>query len=351
MNKKLLLLFIIAIFAIQLTAKVEWAAYPAGGYSDETDLSFGLLAYLRFTPEIQDSSKKVNSVYFLSKYTLKDQFIFALNPELYYQNGKYRLNSNLEFRSWPTTFYGIGNNTDLDDSEEYTPESYFIDFELSRKLISNLSISIQTDFSSFQIKKIETDSALEIYKKYSQASAIGLGLCWDSRNGQFYPTKGFYGKYNVNFFDDLFSSDYSFIQHSFDIRQFLKVSSKSVLSWQFIGAFSSGNVPFFKKYRLDNNMRGIPANLHIDENFSVLRSEYKIFPWRGYFSQKIGFATFLEFGSVFDKLENYQIKDNKINYGAGFRYTIIPGDKLNFRIDVGFGENGQQLTIMASEEF
>jgi len=351
MKRKLLFLLLVTLFAIQLIAKVDWAAYPAGGYSDETDLSFGLLAYLRFSPKIQDSSKKINSAYFLSKYTLKKQFLFALNTEIFSNNGKYKLNSNLEFRSWPTTFYGIGNNTNLDNSEKYTPESYSLDFELSKKVFSNLSVSIQTNLSSFQVNKIKNNSELSIYKDRSQASALGVGVFWDNRNAQFYPTKGFYGEYKVNFSKDLFFSDYSFTQHFFDFRQFYKLSAKSVLSWQFVGALSSGSVPFFKKYRLDYYMRGIPANLHIDDNFSVLRSEYKIFPLNGHYSQRIGFATFLESGSVFNKLENFQIEDNKINYGFGFRYTIIPEDKLNFRFDVGFGENGHILTIMASEEF
>jgi len=334
-----------------LEAKLNWAAYPAGGFSDETGISIGALSYLRFLPDIPDSTVRYNSLYVLAKYTTKKQFELSLRPELFWDNGNNKFSANIEFERWPTKYYGIGNEMDFDNWEKYTPETYYIDLEISRRVFANLSISALSDIKTFEVVKNVEPSELAIYNDFTLVSGLGIGLTWDSRNGQYYPTKGIFGKYTLQVFDELWGTDYEFSQQLLDLRQYLAVTRQSVLSWQFITGISGGEVPYYKLFRLDKDMRGIPANLHRDKNFSVLRSEYKIFPWHGYYTGKIGFAGFLEFGSVFDQIEKYQLIQNKINYGAGFRYTILPGDKLNFRVDAGFGENGMQLTIMGTEEF
>ncbi|MFO7896389.1 MAG: BamA/TamA family outer membrane protein [Candidatus Cloacimonadales bacterium] len=349
--KRILIILLLTCSAVALWAKLDWAAYPAGGYSNETGVEIGALSYIRNLPATADSLNRYDSLYFLAKYTTKNQFVFSLMPEIFLAQKRYAARAKLELERWPTNFYGIGINTDFDNYTRFTPVSYYLNFELSRKLSDYYSLSTLVDAKFYEVIKYDEGCCLAKYEELSLSSGWGMAITRDSRNGQYYPTAGSYLKLSSTLYDQYLGSDYDFYQIDLDARKYFSLNTKSVWNWQFVAGLGSGDVPFFKLHNLDDNMRGIPARLHQDKNMAVLRTEYKIFPWSGSFTQKLGFATFLEYGSVFADWENYQFSDNKINYGVGFRYTLFAGDRLNFRVDVGFGENGSEFTIMGTEAF
>lgn len=351
--------FVIALilFSVVLSAKLNWAVFPAGGFNNETGVSVGAISFLRFVPakadstHKADSTQKIDSIYLFSMYTQKKQFLISIKPEIHFAKDLYTFSSELDFRKWPSSYYGIGNDNDPDMEERYTPQDYFFDLGISRNLKKYLALSVHASTNAYEILKHEENSYLQIYNDMTNAIGLGIGAKWDSRDAQYYPTKGIYLDISKTIYDKNLKSDYNFSQNYLDLRTYYALNDESLFSWQLISAFSTSNTPFFKLYRLDKYMRGTPSNLSKDRNILVLRNEYKIFPWHGKITKKIGFATFLELGNVFDKIDNYKILENKINYGLGLRYTILPGDKLNFRVDMGFGEHGTEMTIMGTESF
>ena len=349
MKKNFLIIF--CLISISAIAKLEFAAYPAGGFSNETGIEAGLLSYLRFLPTPPDSTSQFNSVYFLSKFSTKKQFVLQVTPDIFFKKNIYNISTPLKFQQWPTSYYGIGNSTDINNSERYTPLIYSAKISLSRKIVEKISASIHYDWQSFEIIKHKTGSKLEVYNSPSISSGVGFKLIRNSSNAHYYPTSGSIQKFIFTKYNSAIGSDNNFSKCSFDLRKYISLNKLCVLSFQAYAGFSQGDIPLNRMYELDDFMRGIPTNLHPDANIAVVCSEFKIFPWRGDYSKRIGFATFLEIGNVFDEFSNYEISENKINYGLGFRYSLFSGDRLNFRFDIGFGENGSEITIKAREAF
>ena len=349
---RLFFLLIFISFSNIIFAKTEFLLYPAGGYSDETGFEIGALSFLRFVPVKADSISNQNSnIYLLAKCSTQKQFLFSFLPQIYLQDKNYLTSFNLEFRKWPSDFYGIGKDADYLSSERYTPLSYFLGGKIERKILERIFFSLQYDAEYYKIIDFEENSFLQKYHKSSLTSGASFGVIYDSRNGISYPTSGSYSSFSVSSHHHILGSDYDFVSSLLDVRKYFSINDLSVLSFQIFAGIASGDVPFFRLYRLDDYLRGVPTNLHKDSNMGIIRSEYKFFPWQGAITKKIVFATFLELGNVFESIENYEISKNIFNYGFGFRYTLFKGDRLNFRFDLGFGEHEMQIIIMASEAF
>ena len=61
----------------------------------------------------------------LTAYTLNNQFFLMLSPEKYFNEQRGRLFMNIGYLNWPTSFFGVGNESDIDPEEiedqELTP--------------------------------------------------------------------------------------------------------------------------------------------------------------------------------------------------------------------------------------
>ena len=56
-------------------------------------------------------------------------------------------------------------------------------------------------------------------------------------------------------------------------------------------------------------------------------------------------------GGVAPALSQFAVNTTRATYGFGLRYLFDPIEKLNIRIDFGFGKNTSGLYITANEAF
>ena len=80
-------------------------------------------------------------------------------------------------------------------------------------------------------------------------------------------------------------------------------------------------------------MRGYYSGRFRDQDMMVLQTEYRL-PVKGRF----GLAFFGSFGSVANKLKEYQLSNFKYSYGGGIRFALNKKERLNLRIDYGIGK-------------
>ncbi|EJF10127.1 Outer membrane protein/protective antigen OMA87-like protein [Pontibacter sp. BAB1700] len=96
----------------------------------------------------------------------------------------------------------------------------------------------------------------------------------------------------------------------------------------------------------DKLLRGYARNRFHDDHFVGSQVEYR-FPlfWR------LGAAAFAGIGDVFDKPEDISLSTIKYSIGTGLRYAIRPEQKLNSRLDIGYGREGFNVYLMIGEAF
>ncbi|MBT3754752.1 MAG: BamA/TamA family outer membrane protein [Candidatus Cloacimonetes bacterium] len=355
MNKIFTITLLLLTFYQFLIAKVEYVVYPSLGYSDETGIYAGGLAYLRYGGIEGDSTSQKNLIYFSTEVSEKKQYSIHLMPEIHFKNGKYSFLTNAKFKHWPSTFYGIGNEHISGEDEQFTKREYDIKIEFTKKMTNTWQTGFIYELSQFQIEKTEENGLLAIGvipgSEENTTSGIGLSISYDTRDSDTYPQNGLFYNFKSILFSDTFASDYSFIRAEIDLRHYLSIFPNQTLAIQGYFSTVSDEVPFHKMSYLDDNMRAVTANKFIDRHSIVFRIENRIFPWSHPLLERFGFVAFLETGEVAGNLEDLSINRLKLSYGTGLRISFLMNDRLNVRLDIGFGEQNQSLSMGSREEF
>jgi len=355
MKKIFTIAILLFIFSQLLLAKLEYVVYPSLGYSDETGVYAGGLAYLRYGNVERDSTSKKNLIYYSNEVSEKKQFSIHFMPKIYLYNGLYTITTNMKFKNWPSTFYGIGNEYAESSEEQYTKHEFDIDLMILRKNTDTWQIAPVYEFSYFQIKEMEEDGLLMNSNipgnEDNITSGFGLNLFYDTRDSDTYPQNGLFYNFKSVLFSNIFASDYDFIRSEIDLRHYISVFPNQTLAIQGYFSTVSDEVPFHKLSYLNDNMRAITANKFIDRHSIVLRIENRIFPFSNPLLERFGFVTFIETGKVAGDLGDLSINRLKLSYGAGLRISFLMNDRLNVRLDIGFGEQNRSLSMGSREEF
>ncbi len=343
------------IISTLLIAKTEYILYPALGYSDETGIYAGGLAYLRYNSIKNDSTSQKNLIYLSTEVSEKKQYSILLMPKIYINNGKYSILANLKFKHWPSTFYGIGNEHISGIEEQYTKREFDIDLELMRKVTDTWQTALIYELSHFQIIELEENGLLANGdipgSEDNITSGIGFSISYDKRDSDTYPQNGCLYNFKSVIFSDIFASDYRFVRSKIDLRQYVSIFPNQTFAFQGYFSTVSDEVPFNKMSYLDDNMRAITANKFIDQHSIVFRAENRIFPWSNHLLERFGFVAFLETGEVAGSMQEFSLNGFKLSYGVGLRISFLMNDRLNVRLDIGFGEQNKSLSIGSREEF
>lgn len=354
MRKHLLICTLLLLFH-KTYAKPEIAGYPSLGYSNETSFYGGGSVYLRYRSTQFDETVPKNVFYLTTEYSQKKQFSLKFEPEIHLLNGLYTISSKLKFKYWPSNFYGIGNDNNKNNSEKFTSNEFSFILDWQRRISDNLAISLMYDFSKYEIVKMEEDGLLATGSIPGNEDGINSGLGWqisyDKRNAEFYPTRGRLYSFQIMSFNRRSESDFDYNQYNLDLREYFSLSETQVIALQGYFSFIQGDPPFYRMSYLNDHMRGVTANLFIDHHATIIRAEHRFFPWQNGFRNRLGFVIFIETGQVAHEFNEFAIENIKLNYGFGFRFSFFLEDRLNLRLDVGFGEVNGNISMSSREVY
>jgi len=338
-----------------LFSKAEIAGYPSAGYSDETEFYAGALAYIRYRPAHFDTSTPKNIFYISTTYSQKKQFNLLFQPTIYFQDGLYRSFSELQYKKWPSKFYGIGMNSSRDISEKYTSEEIKFKSDFTRIVSDNWELAFCYEFVNHQLVKLEDNKLLAsgniLGSQNTSTSGAGLKVTLNSSNSESYPTNGGLYSLQVMNYSKYSGSDYEFLQATLDLRKYVEIGHQHILAFQSFFSSIDGNAPFHQLNYLNDNMRAITSNLFIDRNVYVFRMEDRFFHWNNGFKKRLGLVFFAELGEVAPEIAKFNLEQFQFNYGLGFRYSFFLNDRMNARLDIGFGEVKASISMATGEVF
>lgn len=334
----------------QKTSGLLWL--PVIYYTPETKWAFGVggMYYFR-APGVKLTSRPSNIGVFLV-YTLKKQFIVDVTPDFYLKNEEYRLEGNISFSKFVDKFYGIGNETSFDDEENFTSRITRIRIHFLKRLHPKLKFGFRYNFEHNKITEVEEDGKLEnkdiLGSEGGTASGLGLVMHWDTRDNVFSPSSGNYHQLSATLYRKALGSDYDFTSYNFDLRRYVSLFSSHVLAFQGYVNFISGDPPFQSLSLIggDETMRGYYLGRYRDKNMIAVQMEYRMPLWK-----RIGLVGFVGYGDVAAKISHFDLKSFRYSVGFGLRYMFSPKERLNLRLDVGFGEGTAGVYFTASEAF
>ncbi|MGY6561553.1 MAG: BamA/TamA family outer membrane protein [Luteibaculaceae bacterium] len=321
-------------------------------YTPDTRFAAGAMGVYYFHTGSEENETRLSFVKLLADYTQNKQVDVWSSWNIFTEGEKYLFKGELRYRNFPDRFFGVGNNTTRDQEEFFSYDLLSLKFLAMQQVRRHLFLGLDFNFEKHYNITYGKDGALKAGEVTGSGGGImsGFGFVgtWDTRDNVINAHKGFLLEFASYFNRDFFGSTFDYNLINFEFNKFVKVSENSVLAFNTVGVFTQGEVPFLSMPRLgsDKILRGYPAYRFRDQNFLATQVEYR-FPvyWR------FGLVTFAGIGDVFDNRSDLSLDLLKYSYGFGLRYLANESERLNLRIDFGFGRNSSAFYILLTESF
>jgi len=337
-----------------LVKKNHLLVLPVVARSIETSWSFGTAISGTFHINKKDSIIRTSNLQSLVLYSLKKQFIAAIEGTIYFPGEKYILSQQLSYSFFPDKFWGLGRIAPDSNAESYNFRQFYVYLHGQRAIARHLFVGALYEYQ--RLIKIEYTPGglfdkLNIQGRHGyQVSGLGASLTYDTRNDAFAPDKGVFLQGYFNHFAGFLGSDFAYTNYVIDTRGFIKTYKKQVLALQAYAYLNNGNVPLrsLASFGGANSMRGYYDGRYRDKDQVVLQAEYRVPVYR-----RLGAVAFGGIGNVSNNCDYLGTDALKYSYGGGLRIALTRSEKLNLRLDYGIsrGAGSQGFYFQLGEAF
>jgi len=329
-------------------------AYPYLYYTPETELAFGAGGVMAFYTK-KDTLLNPSNVTFSGFYSTIKTYELSLVSNLFFVHNRVASTIDIRYSNKVDRFYGIGNDTpDIGKGAEYVLANTggIIDFQIPPAVVISTRAGLVVEYREYtRVEQkdnpyLQTDTLTGI----SGGAVAGMGLVWvwDTRDQVFFPNNGGFTQAKVLFYAKDLGSDFTYSWFEVNARRYLAFQPDHVIAVQIFLQAVGGVPPFFKYPALGGPkmMRGYFEGRYRDRSYFAGQAEY-----RQYFWWRLGFVAFAGIGDVVDDLTRLTGKDLKFSYGAGLRFLFNKEQKINLRIDAGFGKDTNGIYFGIQEAF
>ena len=335
--------------SLKAKRKNSFIITPLIGYQQETRFAFGLAGIYIFKTNKQDTLLRASTVPAGILYTQNEQIIIGLGANVFMPKEKYNFKFESVFSKFPDKFWGIGNNTDEHNLEQYTFTQFYISPQVHRKVAKHIFVGLAWEFQTVynigyqQVNPLNgksssflSDTVIGVHDRADyKVSGGDIYFTFDSRNHAYCPDKGMMLRLKLANFNRLVGSEFNFQVVELDFRKYIKTYKTHILAIQGLGVFNFGDVPFRSLAVLGGAsiMRGYYSGRFKDKMFVGAQLEYRLpLFWR------FGAVAFVSVGQVMESFGNFSMSYFHVAFGPGVRIALLPKEKLNLRFDLGITE-------------
>jgi outer membrane protein assembly factor BamA len=340
---------------------------PIISASPETSLRLGAVGIYLFRKQGMAPETQLSSIRLPISYTLNGQFRAKLNSTFYTNSNKAIINATAQWFNFPLLFYGIGNNTQAADEEIYTTQTTLAEFSLLKSLMPFFYIGLGYNYFSSNIVKFQSGGNLEQPgiipgNTGSLVSGVNLNIRFDNRDNNLSAASGFYADIKLASYELWMGSDYDFTRLDIDLRKYFLPFGKHVIAVQMVLTNIWGNPSFETMALLGGKMimRGHYEGRFRDNSLYAAQVEYRMPLGRANwidnrekipFKERWGLVGFFGLGDVASSFGDIDLSQIKSSIGFGVRYLVLPKERINVRIDFGFGTQNPGLYFNIREAF
>ena len=161
-----------------------------------------------------------------------------------------------------------------------------------------------------------------------------------------------YGGYNIEFKTSLYrkwiNSGNDFTKYEIKYNHYFKIKNeRNILATRAKAAISTGDVPFQGQSVIEHDdIRGYSSGKYRDNQVYVLQAEYR---WRFY--KRLGMVGFLGIATAVESVRELSKGELLPGIGVGFRYMMLPRERVNIGIDVAVGKDDWGMYFRIGESF
>ncbi len=336
------------------TLPSRYVVFPVIVKSPEYKWGAGL-AGIYFFRRRHDSITRTSNVKGVTFFTLRKQLVFACEGNIFFPSEKYILHTVASVSHFPDRFWGLGNTTPSSNLETYAISQVDIYPQLFRKIYANFFVGAGYEYQDVYEFDYNTngqslfDGENITGRRGGHISGTSFMLTWDNRNNAFSPSRGFYAQYLIGSYQNFLGSNFNFTLQNWDVRKYFPLKKERVLAIQFNMIITIGNVPIRNMSNIGSNsyMRGYYEGRYTDQDVIAIQMEYRTPLWK-----RMGAVAFAGTGKVSPRFfDLIGFRNLKPSVGVGLRFALRPREKLNLRMDAGFGNHSQGTYINMGEAF
>ncbi len=328
---------------------------PVMSYAPETNLSIGVGIKGLFKLKGSGEETRTSNIPLTFQYSVENKYFFFSGFEIFWPEEKYVLAGNVWIQSFPSLFYGVGQDTPRSNEEEFGFGKILFEPIFLKKMFFPY-LFLGSGFRYNKINQVEflPDGFLANSEQTgslgSTSSGIELAMLYDSRDNLLNAHSGMYLEFTHGFYGKFLGGTHRYELTRLDLRYFTQPFKKSpsVLAFQFMMHFSHGDTPLHELGRLggDESLRGYFEGRFSDRNLMIAQVE-----WRQSISQRWGFTTFAGFGGVAPSVGQFSLRTMRPAVGVGLRFLIDPEERLNLRLDFATGQETIKYYFKVAEAF
>lgn len=341
--------------------KLRVTGFPYVFSTPEAGFAIGAGGIVTFYTSPDDTVLRPSKVAPSGWYSLNNQYKISLIPQVYLDENRWQLSLPADYGRFTDRYWGIGNLTGEfpDDTTPGAPNERYrmsslnvkLDIQFPTGLLQSTRGGLVLEHNDTRILVVQTnpliDSTLTGYRG-GQALGAGLTMVWDTRNQTFFPNRGWLYQAKAVAYPLVFSADYQYVRLEGDLRQYLGRPDQ-VLALQLYGNFIFGPAPFYALSALGggSRMRGYFLGRYRDRHYVTAQAEYRRMLW-----WRLGVVAFAGVGDVFGSEESeFRIRNLKWSVGGGLRFVFNRAERVNLRMDVGFGRQTSGVYFQLEEAF
>ena len=315
-------------------------------YSGDTKLGLGLVAAGQYRVDKDDLTIPPSNVSLFGDITTTGFYLLGVRGNTLFEGGKYRLDFNAYFFSFPSAFWGIGyDNGTYARAGDYKRLQNQVKVDFMVRVATDFYLGANGSFNYIEGKDFSDISYLNGEHSCYINTGAGVFLMYDSRDVITNAHRGIYLKVEERFFPAFLGNRGAFSRIEFQGNAYHEVWKGGVLAYDLYAMFNYGDTPWTMLALLGGSyrMRGYYEGRYRDKQMIAVQAELR---------QKIygrsGIAVWAGAGNVFPALDRFKWNQTLPNYGLGYRWEFKK--RMNVRLDYGFGKKGQSSFLFGINE-
>lgn len=330
------------------TKSFDFSIIGGPHYSSDIKFGVGVVAAGLFRADKKNLELPPSDVSFYADVTTTGYYLLGIRGHTYFNGGKYLLNYNGYFYSMPSLFYAAGYRNGINNNyTKYLRLENQLKVDFLYRIFRNGYIGTNVNFNFASGRKFKDISYLEGQNKQYICTGIGVLFEYDSRD--FVPNayKGMLFKIDQRFYPDFLGNNKYFMRTEVFLDAYKQLWKGSVLAFDFhtLLNFGKNHIPWSMDAVMGGSyrMRGYYEGRFRDKCMSEVQLELRQNVWR-----RNGIVVWVGAGNVYPSLSKVNLRQTLPNYGIGYRWEFK--NRINVRLDYGFGKDGQSGFIFGINE-
>lgn len=333
-------------------AKVNFL--PVLGSAPETGLQYGVALFATKAHAV--AGTRPSSLISNAIHTAKGQTRAFVELDRWTAHNNWRFGGLAIWQQFPLPFFGIGDQTDEDDKELYTPRGTDLNVFVQRRIARVRWIQVGLRRTETAVIRTEAGGLLEPGSlpgsRGGRLVIASTSLISDARDNLFAPTRGHFAEFVASRADAGLGSNFEFTRLRADLRNYRAapfIGGGHLLATQVVAQGITSNAPFDQRSPIGSAsiMRGYVPGRFRDDWMLAAQAEF-----RSRISGSWGYALFAGGGVVAPTIQELGEARVLPSLGGGVRFRMDPKTGATIRVDYARGTRGQSgLYVSFNEAF